>query len=61
MNVDDAILGLNEALDDLGNIRVRSDDRIRRAPELNISPEEAKACINSRFNSFIDPRMITIL
>lgn len=45
MTVDDAISGLNEALDDLGNIRVRSEERVRRAPELHISGEEAKACI----------------
>jgi hypothetical protein len=45
--VDDAISGLNDALDDLGNIRVRSEERLRRAPDLHITPEEARACIKS--------------
>lgn len=43
--VDDAILALKEALDDLGKFRVRPDEQAPRAPELIISPDEAKACI----------------
>lgn len=36
---------LDQALDDLGKLKVRSDESIRKAPELKLSPEEGRECI----------------
>jgi hypothetical protein len=50
LNVDDAISGLKEALDDLGKLRLRPDERVPRAPDLVLSPGEAKECVKSTVN-----------
>lgn len=44
-NVDDAISALKEALDDLGKLKTRSEERVPRDQELMITTEEAKACV----------------
>ncbi|KAF2746452.1 hypothetical protein M011DRAFT_468543 [Sporormia fimetaria CBS 119925] len=46
-NVDTAISGLKEALDNLESLRVRSDKPLPKAPALGLSPEEAKKCVKS--------------
>lgn len=48
--VDSAMSALNEALDGLGKLRLRSDESMSRGPELNLSPDEARACVRSKLH-----------
>jgi hypothetical protein len=45
--VDDAMSGLNEALEELGKLRIRTDENVTRAPALNLTPQEGRECVKS--------------